>query len=251
LSPQLPEEQQNSQEKKNVANPVDDKGFAGRYGICVVLIPKAYEEIRAEPHSLPTDVQEDEVIGHDQQQHEKDKKIEIGEIAGHALVVAHVSEGIDVNQKADARDDEEHDRRQDIDSKGKFQPQRIGFDPEENAILQRSTRWKKPDRPEGKEKRDRYNRTRKKARISAPQARTQKNIDRRPHKRNERDQAQKREILDVGGHIFSKKVPVGREPLVPLDTKDSTIAFNHHGRLITAEADFTRICRDARKGTSL
>ena len=129
LTAHFPDEEQDAQEKAEIADPVNNKSLVAGYSIRVVLVPEANQEVRAEPHALPADKEEQEIIGHDQHQHKKDKEVEIGEVAHHPLVMAHVSERIDVNQQADAADDQKHDRAQGVDLEGNLRLKRSRLDP--------------------------------------------------------------------------------------------------------------------------
>jgi hypothetical protein len=108
LAPQFGDEKQNPEHKAEITDAVDDESFITRDRIGVILIPKADEQIGTETHALPADEKHQKIVSHHQQEHEKDKQIQIDEKANHPLIVAHVTERIDMDQKADAGDDQQH-----------------------------------------------------------------------------------------------------------------------------------------------
>src|SRR5688500_15497263 len=120
LAAQLRDQQKNSQDKAKVADAVDDEGLVAGDGVVGILVPKADQKIGAEADALPADEQQQQVVGHDQHEHEEDKEIQIDEKTRHPFVVPHISDGIDVDEKADARDNQQHDRSQRIDLQGEI-----------------------------------------------------------------------------------------------------------------------------------
>ena len=180
LTAHFPDEEQDAQEKAEIADPVNNKSLVAGYSIRVILVPEANQEVRAEPHALPADKEEQEIIGHDQHQHKKDKEVEIGEVAHHPLVMAHVSERIDVNQQADAADDQKHDRAQGVDLEGNLRLKRSRLDPGKERIPETSGRREKNENPQGKEKREPHGDAGQAACIPSSQPRPEKNVQRGP-----------------------------------------------------------------------
>src|SRR5581483_9222738 len=74
--------------------------------------PEADQQVGAEPDAFPEDKQQQKVVGQHQHQHRKDEEGQVGEKAPIPRIAVHVADGIDVDEKADRRDDDEHQRRQ-------------------------------------------------------------------------------------------------------------------------------------------
>jgi hypothetical protein len=70
-------------------------------------------------------------ICEDQQQHREHEQVEVGEEAPVPRVVAHVADGVDVDEQADRRDDDEQARRQGIDEEADLHHEAAGRDPGE------------------------------------------------------------------------------------------------------------------------
>ena len=75
-------DQKDRQQKPVIPDAVDDEGLFAGVGGRLFLVPEADQEIGAEPHPFPADEKEEKVIGGDQNQHEEDEEIQIGEITG-------------------------------------------------------------------------------------------------------------------------------------------------------------------------
>ncbi len=107
-------EKEDPEKKAEVADPVDDKRLLARVRGAVPLVPEADEEIGAQPHAFPAHEHEEYVVRRHEGEHHEDEEVEIREVAGKALVIVHVSGGIDVDEEADARDHEAHDDRKGV-----------------------------------------------------------------------------------------------------------------------------------------
>src|SRR5687768_7566732 len=140
LAAQLRDQQKNPQDKTKVADAVDDEGLVAGDGVVGILVPKADQKIGAEADTLPADEQQQQVVGHDQHEHEEDKEIQIDEKTRHPFVVSHIAEGVDMNQKADARDNQQHDRSQRIDLQGEIYLEGTRLDPVIDDIAENSRR---------------------------------------------------------------------------------------------------------------
>jgi len=70
--------------------------------------PMADEDVRADADQFPEEEHHHEVIREDDADHREHEEREAGEVAGLALVVVHVPEGINMDERADAGNDEEH-----------------------------------------------------------------------------------------------------------------------------------------------
>ena len=111
-APDVGQDEQDADDEGRVADPVDDEGFHARFRGRGPLEPEADQEVGTETDALPADEHQDDARGHDQDEHEEHEQVEEGEIPGIGLVPGHVGGGIDVDEEADAGDDEGHDRRE-------------------------------------------------------------------------------------------------------------------------------------------
>jgi len=102
-------DEERGQDEAGVAYAVDDEGFHAGGGFLGVLVPEADEEVGGESDAFPPGEEHDHVLAQDEHEHEEEEQVEIGEVARLAFVVGHVACGVDVDQGADAGDDEAHD----------------------------------------------------------------------------------------------------------------------------------------------
>ncbi len=114
------EHEEDADEEAEVADAVDDEGLLAGVGGGVALEPEADEQVGGEADAFPADEHEEEVAGEDQDGHKKEEEIEEAEVARVAGVVAHVADGVDVDEEADAGDDEKHDQRELVEDKGEI-----------------------------------------------------------------------------------------------------------------------------------
>ncbi len=68
--------------------------------------PEADQEVRREPDQPPADEQADDVVAEHQRQHREDEEVHVGEEAREGAVAVHVADRVDVDQEADAGDDQ-------------------------------------------------------------------------------------------------------------------------------------------------
>src|ERR1700752_1985171 len=174
LAAELRNDKENSQRKTKVADAVDDELFVSGNNVERLFIPKANKQIRTQPHALPTDKERQQVVRHDQDQHEENKKIEVDEKARHPFVVGHIAEGINVDEKSDAGDDERHHCREVIDLKGKLYLERAGLNPGIERVAKNSARGENPKNIERDGKRSADRQTRQHSRALFPQPSAEK-----------------------------------------------------------------------------
>jgi len=94
--------------------------FNARAGRGFAKEVKADQQIRGQPHALPADEHQEEVLRQHQCQHEKHEEIQIGEVAPVPLFVRHVADRIDMDQETHAGDHQQHDQGQRIEQEGKI-----------------------------------------------------------------------------------------------------------------------------------
>src|SRR6202011_2938631 len=98
-----------------IADAIDDESFFTGVGGGLFQEIEADQQGAAEAYAFPADEQENVVCGEDQDEHEEHEEVEVREEAVVAALVGHVAGGIDVDQPADAGDDQEHHYGQLID----------------------------------------------------------------------------------------------------------------------------------------
>ena len=131
------EEEKDADDEGRVADPVDQEGLHAGLGRRRPLEPEADQEIGAKPDALPADEHQDDVRGQDQHEHEEGEQVQEGEVSGIALVFGHVSDRIDVDEQADARDDQGHDGGQLVELERDGGPERAADDPVEERLRKR------------------------------------------------------------------------------------------------------------------
>ena len=90
------------------------KALLPAMALAVILVPKTNEQIGAETDAFPADEKHQKIISQHQQKHEENKQVQVNEEPDHPFIMAHVAESIDMDQKTDAGDDEQHYRGQRI-----------------------------------------------------------------------------------------------------------------------------------------
>ena len=78
-------------------------------------VPEPDEQVAAEPHALPAQVEQQQVVGQHQDQHGADEQVHVGEEAAVAFLVAHVLGGVEVDEEADEGDHQHHDQGQGVE----------------------------------------------------------------------------------------------------------------------------------------
>jgi len=111
----------------------DQEGLLARLGRRWPFEPEADEQVRAQPHQLPADVEQQEVVGQHQDQHGEDEQVEQGEKAGIALVLSHVTDGVDVDQETHSGDYQSHQGGELIHQKRSFYSEVTHCDPGEQG----------------------------------------------------------------------------------------------------------------------
>ena len=97
-------------------------------------VPEADEQVGAEADRLPEDVEEQEVAGQHQHRHREHEQVQVREEARVAGVVVHVADRVEVDQEADAGDDQQHDAGERVDVGGDAGLEVAGDDPREERV---------------------------------------------------------------------------------------------------------------------
>jgi len=98
-----------------VADAVDHEGLLARGGRGGLVLPERDQQVRGEADALPADEQHRVVVREDEREHGRDEQVQVGEEPATAGVVRHVADGVDVDQAADARDQQGEQDRQRVD----------------------------------------------------------------------------------------------------------------------------------------
>jgi hypothetical protein len=104
-----PEEQKHAEHEAEVADAVDDESFLAGVGSGFSEEIEADQKVAGQANAFPTYEEQHIVRGEDQNQHEEHEQIQVGEEAVVAAFMGHVTGRVDVNEEADAGDDEDHD----------------------------------------------------------------------------------------------------------------------------------------------
>ena len=117
IVPRSADVMKNAEQKRRVTDAVDDERFLACIGRGFFVEVKSDQQIAARAHAFPSDEQQQEIIRQHQHQHGEHEEIQIAEETVIAAFVRHVAGGIDVNQKSDAGDDENHHRGKRVELK--------------------------------------------------------------------------------------------------------------------------------------
>ena len=102
--------QEHGEQKTEIADAIEDERLLACIGGGFAQVVKADQQVRSKTHALPADEHQQEVFRQHQGQHEKHEEVEVGKIAPVSLFVGHVADGVDMDQKADAGDHQQHDQ---------------------------------------------------------------------------------------------------------------------------------------------
>jgi hypothetical protein len=134
------EECQQAEQKAEVADTIDDKRLLARVTRRSLRDVVADEQVGTESYPLPADEHHRVGVAQHQHQHEGGEQVQVGEEPEVALVAMHVAGGIDVNQEADARDHQNHHRREWIEEEAELNVEdrrvardRVGAEPRQAA----------------------------------------------------------------------------------------------------------------------
>jgi hypothetical protein len=190
------EQQQRPEDERVIADPVDDERLVGsvRSGLPDVVITD--EQIRAEPDAFPPDEHHQDVRAEHEQQHEEDEQVQIREVARELAVglLVHVRGRIDVDERPNPGDDQDHHRRQRIEAEGRVDHEVAGRDPGEQRLLDLAGARVHPDQAHDLESRDdkraEHHGAGETARHALGQPASEERVDQEAEEREERYQRQ-------------------------------------------------------------
>ena len=135
---ETPEEQEHADQEGGVADAVGDEGLAAGDGVGHVRVPEADQQVGAQADAFPADEQQRQRVAQHQHQHRGGEQVHIGEEARDVRILVHVAERVDVDQEADAGDDQDHHAGQRVDAEGHLERQRRRLDPGVQVVEQRA-----------------------------------------------------------------------------------------------------------------
>ena len=121
--------------RPGVADAVHHEGLEPGRGGAVALVPEPDEQVGAEPHPLPAHEEEREAAAEHQQQHEEGEEVQVREEADAVVVVGHVAQRVDVDERADAGDDQHHHARERVDEQAEGDAEAADLDPAQRLAL--------------------------------------------------------------------------------------------------------------------
>ena len=114
------EEDENHPEKESkVTDAVHDKGLLGSIIVCIVFVPEADQEIRAQPYAFPADKNHEVIATHDQEQHDEDKQVEVGKEPRESRIIMHIADRVEVDQETNACHHHQHDHGEGVNPESK------------------------------------------------------------------------------------------------------------------------------------
>src|SRR5437867_8468589 len=132
-----PKEQQDTQYKSPVANPVGDESLLGGRRRFLAIDVVADEQIRAETDAFPTDEHQKKIIRQHEREHRKHEQIQVSEEAIKATVAVHVASRENVNQKSYECNEQRIDPAQAIHGQAKISAETPDLDPSPEVIHDR------------------------------------------------------------------------------------------------------------------
>ena len=131
------EEQEHPQHETEIADAVDDERLLARIRRGLLQEVEADQQVAAQAHAFPAYEEEHEIGGENENQHEEHEQIQVGEEAVVAAFVRHVARGIDVDQEADAGDDQHHHDGELVQLQIESRAEIAGDDPIEELLAER------------------------------------------------------------------------------------------------------------------
>ena len=113
-------DEDDAEDESEVAETIRDERFLAGIGRGRLLIPEADEQIAGNTDELPEDEGHHQVVCEHDAEHREHEEAEAAEVAAHAAVFLHVAIGVDVNHRADAGHDEEHQQAERVEAQAKF-----------------------------------------------------------------------------------------------------------------------------------
>ena len=113
--PGVQEQDQDADHHREVAHPRRHKRLERRAGRRRALKPEPDQQVGAQAHQFPSRVDEEEVVGQDQEEHRELEQGQVGEEAREAGIPLHVPDGVDGDQRGDDAHHRRHHSAEGID----------------------------------------------------------------------------------------------------------------------------------------
>ena len=106
---EVPGDGEHAQQEAGVADAVDDECLVGRVAGRVAMEVESDQQVRAQAHAFPAHEHHDVVVRQDQREHGEHEEVQISEEAVVPALVRHVAGGINMDEHADAGDEQQPD----------------------------------------------------------------------------------------------------------------------------------------------
>ena len=123
------EDEQEPQEKAEVTEAVDNEGLLARVRGRLLLVVETDEQVGTESHRLPAEEQLEEVVAEHEHEHGEGEQAQVREEPVVAVLAFHVADRVDVHERTDAGDHDEHHRGQLVDQEADRHAQGAALDP--------------------------------------------------------------------------------------------------------------------------
>ena len=114
---EIPGDEEHAENESGVADAVDDESFVSGVAGGFAVEIETDQQIRAQAHAFPADEHEHIIVRQDERQHGEHEEVEVSEEAVVAAFMRHVSGGVNVDQHADAGDEEQPDAGERVEQK--------------------------------------------------------------------------------------------------------------------------------------
>ena len=120
---------ENGHRHSQVTDAVDDERLASRGSRGGFVLPEGDQQVGGQADALPAEEQHQVAVGQHQREHRRDEQVQVGEEPAAPLVVGHVADRVDVDQRSDAGDEQHEQDRQLVDQHPEAEVPGPGVDP--------------------------------------------------------------------------------------------------------------------------
>ncbi|MNK95710.1 hypothetical protein D3C87_1159590 [compost metagenome] len=131
------EDEEHAEQEAEVSHAVGDEGLVPGVRLGDIREPEADQQVRAEADAFPAHEHEGERGAEHEDEHREHEEVQVREVAAEAPVMAHVAHRVEVDQRSDARDHEDHHGRERIQQEGDVDLQGADVDPREDGLGER------------------------------------------------------------------------------------------------------------------
>ena len=107
---------EHAERKSEIADPVDQEGLDGGGVGALALVPEADQQVGAQADAFPAEEHLGEILGRHQHQHGEGEQAEIGEEPRLVRIVAHIADGVDMDDGGDQCHHHDHDGGQRVET---------------------------------------------------------------------------------------------------------------------------------------